>query len=73
MNDQQKEQQQASLKKPMRKQWWFWLIVIIILGAVLFIPYIRVAAECAPCPEGVVCPPCPEYNQSLAGYIVDQF
>ena len=49
------------------------MIVIIILGAVFLIPYIRVAAECAPCPAGAVCMPCPEYNQSLGGYILDKY
>ncbi|MDP2683750.1 MAG: hypothetical protein Q8P20_01710 [bacterium] len=59
------------MKTPLLKKWWFWVIIAIILGAVLFVPYISVSAECSPCVEDQYCPPCPVYHYGLAGYIVD--
>ncbi|MFA6098305.1 MAG: hypothetical protein WCV50_01300 [Patescibacteria group bacterium] len=55
------------------KKWLVWFIVIVVLGAILFIPYLRIPAKCIPCPsEMTYCPPCPTYNQSLAGYLRDK-
>ncbi|MFA5134515.1 MAG: hypothetical protein WC505_01870 [Patescibacteria group bacterium] len=67
------DQEGAPAKKNLLKQWWFWVIVAAILGAVLFVPYICETANCMPCPEGVVCAPCPGPEcQGLAGYSIDR-